>query len=81
MRSRCEKTNLVLNWEKSHFMVKEGIILGHKVSKSGIEADQAKIDTITMLPPPTNVMGVRSILGHAGVYRRFIKYFLKLRDL
>ena len=60
MLARCEKTNLVLNWEKCHFMVKEGIVLGHKVSKAGIEVDRAKIDTIAKLPPPTNVKGVRS---------------------
>ena len=39
--NRCEETNLVLNWEKCHFMVKEGIVLGHKVSKQGIEVDKA----------------------------------------
>ncbi|GJW15756.1 reverse transcriptase domain-containing protein [Tanacetum coccineum] len=42
MLQRCEDTNLVLNWEKCHFMVKEGIVLGHKISKSGIEVDKAK---------------------------------------
>ncbi|GJZ37274.1 reverse transcriptase domain-containing protein [Tanacetum coccineum] len=59
-------TNLALNWEKSHFMVKEGIVLGHKISKSGIEVDRAKIDVIAKLPHPTTVKGVRSFLGHAG---------------
>ncbi|GJX12786.1 hypothetical protein Tco_0204544 [Tanacetum coccineum] len=62
--------NLVLNWEKSHFMVKEGIVLGHKISKSGIEVDRAKVDVIAKLPHPTTVKGVRSFLGHAGFYRR-----------
>ncbi|GKE75043.1 reverse transcriptase domain-containing protein [Tanacetum coccineum] len=47
MLKRCEDTNLVLNWEKCHFMCKEGIVLGHKISKSGIEVDQAKVDVIT----------------------------------
>ncbi|GKF41020.1 hypothetical protein Tco_0124362, partial [Tanacetum coccineum] len=42
MLARCEETNLVLNWEKCHFMVKEGIVLGHKISKAGIEVDKAK---------------------------------------
>ncbi|GJR28298.1 reverse transcriptase domain-containing protein [Tanacetum coccineum] len=51
----CEDTNLVLNWEKSHFMVKEGIVLGHKISKSGIEVDRAKVDVIAKLPHPTTV--------------------------
>nr|GEV82035.1 reverse transcriptase domain-containing protein [Tanacetum cinerariifolium] len=53
MLQRCEDTNLSLNWEKSHFMVKEGIVLGHKISKNGIEVDKAKIDVIAKLPHPT----------------------------
>ncbi|GKC37056.1 reverse transcriptase domain-containing protein [Tanacetum coccineum] len=75
MLSRCEETNLVLNWKKCHFMVKEGIVLGHKISEAGIEVDRAKIDVIAKLPYPTNVKGVRSFLGHVGFYRRFIKDF------
>nr|GFC54022.1 DNA-directed DNA polymerase [Tanacetum cinerariifolium] len=46
MLQRCEDTNLCLNWEKSHFMDKEGIVLGHKISKNGIEVDKAKVDVI-----------------------------------
>ncbi|GJS74304.1 reverse transcriptase domain-containing protein [Tanacetum coccineum] len=65
MLKRCEDTNLSLNWEKSHFMVKEGIVLGHKISKSGIEVDRAKVEVIAKLPHPTTVKGVRSFLGHA----------------
>ncbi|PIN21854.1 DNA-directed DNA polymerase [Handroanthus impetiginosus] len=75
---RCEDTNLVLNWEKCHFMVQEGIVLGHKVSNRGIEVDKAKLETIEKLPPSTSVKGVRSFLGHAGFYRRFIKDFYKI---
>ncbi|GKC54098.1 hypothetical protein Tco_1076843 [Tanacetum coccineum] len=52
---RCEDTNLSLNWEKSHFMVKEGIVLGHKISKSGLEVDKAKVEVIAKLPHPTTV--------------------------
>ncbi|GJY70171.1 reverse transcriptase domain-containing protein, partial [Tanacetum coccineum] len=77
MLKRCEDTNLSLNWEKSHFMVKEGIVLGHKISKSGIEVDRAKVEVIAKLPHPTTVKGVRSFLGHAGFYRRFIQDWFK----
>ena len=63
---RCKETNLVLNWEKCHFMVKEGIVLGHKIFVRGIEVDKEKIDVIEKLPPPVNVKGVRSFLGHVG---------------
>nr|GEW93802.1 reverse transcriptase domain-containing protein [Tanacetum cinerariifolium] len=55
MLQRCEDTNLCLNWEKSHFMVKEGIVLGHKISKHEIEVDKAKIDVIAKLPHPITV--------------------------
>nr|GEW42552.1 DNA-directed DNA polymerase [Tanacetum cinerariifolium] len=62
--NRCEETNLVLNSEKCHFMCREGIVLGHKISKSGMEVDRAKVDVIAKLPHPTTVKGVRSFLGH-----------------
>nr|GEX00802.1 reverse transcriptase domain-containing protein [Tanacetum cinerariifolium] len=74
----CEDTNLCLNWEKSHFMVKEGIVVGHKISKNRIEVDKAKVDVIAKLPHLTTVKGIRSFLGHVDFYRRFIQYFSKI---
>ena len=74
----CEETNLVLNQEKCHFMVKEGIMLGHKISYRGIEVDKEKVETIEKLPPPALVKAIQSFLGHVGFYRRFIKDFSKI---
>nr|GEV03502.1 DNA-directed DNA polymerase [Tanacetum cinerariifolium] len=68
MLKRCEDTNLSLNWEKSHFMVKEGIVLGHKISKNGIKVDKAKVDVIAMLPHPATIKG--AVLG-----QRYEKHF------
>ena len=70
---RCQEKNIVLNWEKCHFMVTQGIVLGHIVSKDGIEVDKAKVELISNLPTPKCVRDIRSFLGHAGFYRRFIK--------
>ncbi|GKA79797.1 reverse transcriptase domain-containing protein [Tanacetum coccineum] len=64
--------------EKCHFMVKEGIVLGHKISKSGIEVDKDKVDVIAKLPHLTFVKGIRSFLGHVGFYHRFIQDFSKI---
>jgi hypothetical protein len=76
--TRCAEVDLVLNWEKCHFMVRQGIVLGHGISKRGIEVDKAKVETVEQLPPPTDVKSLRSFLGHAGFYRRFIKDFSKI---
>jgi hypothetical protein len=78
---RCEETNLILNWEKRHFMVNEGIVLGHKISERGIEVDKAKVAAIEKMPCPRDDKGIRSILGHAVFYRRFIKDFSKISKL
>ncbi|GJS90545.1 reverse transcriptase domain-containing protein [Tanacetum coccineum] len=78
MLKQCEDTNLVLNWEKCHFMCSEGIVLGHKISKSRIEVDHAKVNVIAKLPHPTIIKCVKRFLGHAGFYRRFIQDFSKI---
>ena len=75
---RCVQVNLVLNWEKCHFMVKQGIVLGHIVSEKGIEVDKAKIEVIESLQPPKTIKEIQSFLGHAGFYQRFIKDFSKI---
>ena len=75
---RCIEKNLVLNWEKCHFMVSQGIVLGHVISSRGIEVDKEKIELISKLLSLTNVKIVRQFLDHAGFYRRFIKDFSKI---
>ncbi|RVW36286.1 Retrovirus-related Pol polyprotein from transposon 17.6 [Vitis vinifera] len=75
---RCIEKDLVLNWEKCHFMVRQGIVLGHIISEKGIEVDKAKVELIVKLPSPTTVKGVRQFLGHAGCQNSFdqLKKFL-----
>ena len=72
---RCKEKSVVLNWEKCHSVVKEGIVLEHLISSKGLEVDQAKITTVRTLVPPTTMRGIRSFLGHSGFYRRFTKDF------
>jgi hypothetical protein len=62
---RCQEADLVLNWEKCHFMVREGIVIGHKILEKGIEVDKAKIEVIEQPPSPTTVKGIHNFLGHA----------------
>jgi hypothetical protein len=76
--TRCAEVDLVLNWEKCLFMIKQGIVLRHVISERGIEVDKAKVETVEQLPPLMDVKSLRSFLGHAGFYRRFIKDFLKI---
>ena len=74
----CHGTFWGVTWEKCHFMVREGIVLGHHISGRRIEVDRAKIEIIEKLPPPTFVKGVRCFLSHVGSYRRFLQDFSKV---
>ena len=74
----CVKKRLVLSWEKSHFMVREDIVLGHLVSSKGLEVDKAKVEVIQDLALPKSIRELRSFLGHVGFYCRFIQDFSKV---
>ena len=70
--AQVHREKLDIELGKCHFMVNQGIVLGHIISEKGIEVDKVKIDFFSKLPSPTNVKTVRQFLGHAGFYRRFI---------
>ena len=74
----CVKKHLVLRWEMSHFMVREGIVLGHLLSSKGFEVDKAKVEGIEDLAHPKSIRELRSFLGHVGFYRHFIQDFSKV---
>jgi hypothetical protein len=75
---RCIQAHLSLSTEKCHMMMSEGIVLGHFISSQGIQVDPSKIQVIKNLPIPKTQTEVRSFLGHAGYYRRFINFFSKI---
>ena len=77
----CVKKHLILTWEKSHFMVREGILLAHLVSSKGLEVDRAKVEVIQDLALPKSIRELRSFLGHVGFYRHYIKDFSKVSKL
>ena len=74
---RCEDCNLALNRKKCLLMVKEGIVLGNRISEKGIKADKDKVEVIEKHLQPISIKGLRSFLGHAGFYWRFHKRFFK----
>ena len=74
----CVRKRLVLSWEKSHFMVREGVVLRHIVSGKRLEVDKDKIEVIQNLPLPGTVRDLRSFLMHISFYRRFIQDFVKV---
>ena len=65
---RCQDKNLSLTWGKCHFMVIEGIVLGHRIFAAGLEVDHVKVSVIETLMPPNSVKGIISFLGHVGFY-------------
>ena len=67
--SRCVKSHLILNFEKCYFMVRQGVVLGHIISREGISINKSKIDVIASLPYPAGMREVHSFLRHVGFYR------------
>ena len=77
---QCQETNLALSHDKCKILLKEGIVLGHHVSSQGIKVDPVKIEVIFCLRYPKTQKEVRSFLGHAGYYHRFIENFTKIAE-
>nr|GFB04843.1 hypothetical protein [Tanacetum cinerariifolium] len=86
MLQRCEDINLVLNWEKCYFMVKEGIFPDHKISMSGVKVDRAKVDVIAKLPHPTSVkvytnrLALKYLLAKQDAKPRLLRWILLLQE-
>nr|GEW79089.1 reverse transcriptase domain-containing protein [Tanacetum cinerariifolium] len=80
MLQHCKDAHLVLNWEKCHFMVKEGIVLGHKVFRAGLQVDKTKIDVISKLPPPSNIKALRQLFKKQDAKPRLIRWILLLQE-
>ena len=74
----CIDTNLSLSHEKCHMLMTKGIVLGHLISSKGIQVDPKKIQIIQDLPIPSTKKDIRSFLGHARYYKRFIQNFSKI---
>ena len=79
--NRCIEKDLVLNWEKCHFMVHQGIVLGHIISEKGIEVDKAKVEIIAKLPSPTTVKEVSQFLAMQGSTGDLYKTSLSFQSL
>nr|GEW12557.1 hypothetical protein [Tanacetum cinerariifolium] len=79
MLQHCKDAHHVLNWEKCHFTIKEGIVLGHKVSSSGLEVDKAKIDVISKLSPPTNIKALKHLFKKQDAKPRLI-FDIEIKD-
>jgi len=75
---RLRKNNLKLEPDKCEFLRKEVTFLGHKISESGVEPDNRKVEAIENFPQPNTVKQLKSFLGLAGYYRRFVPHFSKI---
>jgi hypothetical protein len=74
----CKQFHVSLSMEKCHMIMEEGVVLGHLISTSGIRVDPSKVEVILHFPTPKTPTQVRSFIGYAGYYRRFIEFFSKI---